>query len=105
MVFDYIEELKEKCQGQTMSPADEEIVTLAHKIYSSLKGGTIKKYVRSNAINLVRSIKPEISDHELVMSGQAIEAIVLATLCEFLSSGEIISIKEKEGGSQDDSTK
>jgi len=104
MVFDYIERLKEKCQGQTMSPADEEIATLAHKIYSSLKGGTTKKYVRSNAISLIRSIKPEISDHELVMSGQAIEAIVLATLCEFLSSGEIISIKE-EGGSQDDSTK
>lgn len=100
MIFDYIKGLKEKCQGHTMSPADEEIVTLSHKIYSNLKDGAVKKSVRSNAIKLIRSIKPGISDHELVMSGMAIESIVLATLCEFLSCGEIISIKEK-GGSQD----
>jgi len=100
MVFDFIKGLREKCQGQTMSPADKEIAIIAHKIYSDLKDGATKKCVRSAAIKLVRSIKPGISDHELVMSGQAIEAIVLATLCEFLSCGEIISIKEK-GGSQD----
>jgi len=101
MIFDYIKGLKEKYQGQTVSQADEEITTLAYKIYSDLKGGATKKCVRSAAIKLVRSIKPGIPDHELVMSGQAIEAIAIATLCEFLSCGEIISIKEKKGGSQD----
>jgi len=96
MIFDYIKGLKEKSKGQTMSPADEEIITLAHKIYSDLRGGATKKCVRSAAIKLVKSIKPGIPDHELVMSGMAIESIVIATLCEFLSCGEIISIKEKE---------
>lgn len=98
MVFDFIKGLKERCKGQTISPADKEIVILTNKIYSSLKDGATKKCVRSAAIKLVRSIKPGISDHELVMSGMAIESIVLATFCEFLSCGKIISIKEKEGG-------
>lgn len=98
MVFDFINGLKEECKGQTMSPADKEITLLADKIYSNLKDGAVRKSVRSTAIKLVRSIKPGISDHELVVSGVAIESIVLATLCEFLSCGEIISIKEKRGG-------
>lgn len=101
MIFDYINELKGKYQGRTMSPADKEISVIAHKIYSDMKDGAIKKCVRSTAVELVRSIKPGISDHELVMSGMAIESIVLATFCEFLSCGEIISIKEG-GGLQDD---
>jgi len=99
MIFDYIKELKEKSKGQTMSPADEEIITLAHKIYSDLKGGATKKCVRSSAIKLVKSIKPGIPDRELVASGVAIESLVLATLCEFLSCGKIITIKEDGGGS------
>lgn len=100
MIFDYINKLKEKYQGQTMSQADKEITTIAHKIYSDMKGGATKKCVRSTAVKLVKSIKPGISDRELVMSGMAIESIVIATLCEFLSCGEIISIKEG-GRSQD----
>jgi len=99
MIFDYIKGLKEGCQGQTMSPADEEIITLAHKIYSDLKGGAVKKLVRSNAIKLVESIKPGIPDRELIMSRMAIESLVLATLFEFLSCGKIVSIIEEGGGS------
>ena len=104
MVSDFFKGLEEVCKGQKMSPTDKEIAILANKIYFSLKGGAVKKSVRSTAIKLVKSIKPGISDHELIISGMIIESIVLATLCEFLSSGEIISIKEKGGGSQDDFT-
>ena len=95
MIFDFIKGLKERCQGQTLNPTDKEIATIARGIYSNLKGGAVKKSVRSTAIKLIRDIKPGISDHELVVSGIAIESIVMATLCEFLSCGEIISIKEK----------
>ena len=99
MVSDFFKGLEEVCKGRKMSPTDKEIDILANKIYFSLKDGAVKRSVRSTAIKLVKKIKPWISDHELIVSGMTIELIVIATLCEFLSCGEIISIKEKQGGS------
>lgn len=93
MIKDFVREMKKERES---TPAEKEIFKTANQIYDTLKDGKVRKVTRRTIIKLVKSINPELSPVDSVLAGTCVESLIIAFLCEFLSSGTLVHVKRKE---------
>ena len=101
MIEDFIEELKKKFEGEEMpnwlhQTGKKDILEFVHTIYNGVKGGVVRDCVQMATLKFIKSIKPDISEIEMVKGILVIESIIEAVFCMLVSEGVLTKV-ESEG--------
>jgi len=96
MIEDFIKELKKKFQDRLMPTGHKEITEFVQSIYNEVNNGATKRCVQIAATKFIRSIKPDISDRELIIGIAMIESIVQTTFCELVYEGVLTKTESED---------
>jgi len=96
MIEDFIEELKKKFGVGGIKTGDEEIHKFVHSIYNGIKGGEVRNCVQIATFKFIKSIKPGISEVEMVKGVAVIESIIETVFCMLIKEG-VLTKMESEG--------